>query len=64
MTIEQHCQPGTEDVPVDRPLVTQAEGMNVGAMPHEQFMAQIRLFGTEVLPKLHAHRITRVPNAA
>jgi hypothetical protein len=38
--------------------------MNVGAMPHAQFIAQLRRFGAEVLPRLQAHRITRVPNAA
>jgi alkanesulfonate monooxygenase SsuD/methylene tetrahydromethanopterin reductase-like flavin-dependent oxidoreductase (luciferase family) len=38
--------------------------MNVGALPHAQFMAQLRRFGKDVLPKLHAHRVTRVPNAA
>jgi alkanesulfonate monooxygenase SsuD/methylene tetrahydromethanopterin reductase-like flavin-dependent oxidoreductase (luciferase family) len=37
--------------------------MNVGAMPHALFMEEIRRFGTEVLPKLHAHRVTRVPAA-
>jgi alkanesulfonate monooxygenase SsuD/methylene tetrahydromethanopterin reductase-like flavin-dependent oxidoreductase (luciferase family) len=37
--------------------------MNRGAMPHEVFMNQIRRFGTEVLPRLQAHAITRVPFA-
>jgi alkanesulfonate monooxygenase SsuD/methylene tetrahydromethanopterin reductase-like flavin-dependent oxidoreductase (luciferase family) len=37
--------------------------MNVGAMPHRQFMEQIRRFGREVLPKLQAHQIKRVPAA-
>jgi hypothetical protein len=37
--------------------------MNVGAMPHWQFMEQIRRFGREVLPKLQAHEVTRVPAA-
>jgi hypothetical protein len=32
VTIEQHCQPDTEDIPVHPPLVTQAEGVDVGAM--------------------------------
>jgi alkanesulfonate monooxygenase SsuD/methylene tetrahydromethanopterin reductase-like flavin-dependent oxidoreductase (luciferase family) len=38
--------------------------MNVGAMPHALFIEQIRRFGTEVLPRLHAHRVARVPAAA
>jgi alkanesulfonate monooxygenase SsuD/methylene tetrahydromethanopterin reductase-like flavin-dependent oxidoreductase (luciferase family) len=37
--------------------------LNRGAMPHEMFMDQIRRFGTEVLPKLQAHEVTRVPAA-
>jgi alkanesulfonate monooxygenase SsuD/methylene tetrahydromethanopterin reductase-like flavin-dependent oxidoreductase (luciferase family) len=38
-------------------------GMNRGAMPHEMFMHQIRRFASEVLPKLQAHEVTRVPAA-
>jgi len=38
--------------------------MNLGAMPHELFMAQLRRFGKEVLPKLQAHQVKRVPVAA
>jgi len=38
--------------------------MNLGAMPHELFLEQIRRFGREVLPKLQAHQVTRVPLAA
>jgi alkanesulfonate monooxygenase SsuD/methylene tetrahydromethanopterin reductase-like flavin-dependent oxidoreductase (luciferase family) len=34
--------------------------VNLGAMPHEMFMEQIRRFGTEVLPALHAHDVKRV----
>jgi hypothetical protein len=37
--------------------------MNRGAMPHEMFLNQIRRFAAEVLPKLQAHQITRVPAA-
>ncbi|HVV94079.1 MAG TPA: LLM class flavin-dependent oxidoreductase [Hyphomicrobiales bacterium] len=37
--------------------------MNRGAMPHEMFMRQIQRFGAEVLPRLQAHRVTRVPLA-
>ena len=38
--------------------------MNVGAMSYEVFLEQIRRFGKEVLPKLQAHQVTRVPAAA
>jgi alkanesulfonate monooxygenase SsuD/methylene tetrahydromethanopterin reductase-like flavin-dependent oxidoreductase (luciferase family) len=34
--------------------------VNLGAMPHEMFMEQIRRFGTDVLPALHAHEVKRV----
>lgn len=34
--------------------------VNLGAMPHELFIEQIRRFGREVLPKLQAHQVTRV----
>jgi alkanesulfonate monooxygenase SsuD/methylene tetrahydromethanopterin reductase-like flavin-dependent oxidoreductase (luciferase family) len=37
--------------------------MNTGAMPHEMFLNQIRLFADKVLPKLQAHKVTRVPMA-
>jgi hypothetical protein len=35
--------------------------LNRGAMPHEMFMHQIRRFAREVLPRLQAHEVTRVP---
>jgi alkanesulfonate monooxygenase SsuD/methylene tetrahydromethanopterin reductase-like flavin-dependent oxidoreductase (luciferase family) len=38
--------------------------MNLGALPHDQFMEQLRRFGTEVLPKLKAHEVKRVRLAA
>ena len=38
--------------------------MNVGAMTYEVFLEQIRRFGKDVLPKLQAHRVKRVPAAA
>jgi alkanesulfonate monooxygenase SsuD/methylene tetrahydromethanopterin reductase-like flavin-dependent oxidoreductase (luciferase family) len=38
--------------------------MNLGAMPHDLFLEQIRRFGREVLPKLQAHQVRRVPAAA
>ena len=37
--------------------------MNLGALPHKDFLEQIRRFGREVLPKLQAHKVTRVPAA-
>jgi alkanesulfonate monooxygenase SsuD/methylene tetrahydromethanopterin reductase-like flavin-dependent oxidoreductase (luciferase family) len=33
--------------------------MNRGAMPHEMFMEQIRRFGSEVLPALQKHEVTK-----
>jgi alkanesulfonate monooxygenase SsuD/methylene tetrahydromethanopterin reductase-like flavin-dependent oxidoreductase (luciferase family) len=36
---------------------------NRGAMPHEQFVEQIRRFAVDVLPALQAHAITSVPLA-
>jgi hypothetical protein len=38
--------------------------MNLGAVPHELHLEQVRRFGREVLPRLQAHRVTRVPAAA
>ena len=38
--------------------------MNVGAMSYEVFLEQIRRFGREVLPRLQAHQVKRVPAAA
>jgi len=38
--------------------------VNNGAMPHRQYMEQLRRFGREVLPALQAHPVTRVPAAA
>jgi hypothetical protein len=37
--------------------------MNTGAMPHEMFVNQIRLFADKVLPALQAHQVKRVPVA-
>jgi hypothetical protein len=37
--------------------------MNRGAVPQDMFLNQIRRFGKEVLPRLQAHKITRVPMA-
>jgi len=37
--------------------------MNTGAMPHEMFVNQIRLFAEKVLPALQAHQVKRVPAA-
>jgi len=38
--------------------------MNLGAMPHELFLKQIRRFAKEVLPALQAHEVKRVRLAA
>jgi alkanesulfonate monooxygenase SsuD/methylene tetrahydromethanopterin reductase-like flavin-dependent oxidoreductase (luciferase family) len=37
--------------------------LNRGAMPHPMFMGQIERFAREVLPRLQAHQVTRVPAA-
>lgn len=37
--------------------------LNLGALPHDLFMEQIRRFGKDVLPRLQAHQVTRVPAA-
>jgi alkanesulfonate monooxygenase SsuD/methylene tetrahydromethanopterin reductase-like flavin-dependent oxidoreductase (luciferase family) len=37
--------------------------MNRGALPHDLFMAQIERFAHEVLPRLQAHEVKRVPAA-
>jgi alkanesulfonate monooxygenase SsuD/methylene tetrahydromethanopterin reductase-like flavin-dependent oxidoreductase (luciferase family) len=36
---------------------------NLGAMPYQPFLEQVRRFAREVLPKLQAHQVTRVPAA-
>jgi len=35
--------------------------MNTGAMPHEMFLNQIRVFAEKVLPALQAHEVKTVP---
>ena len=51
-------------------LIEQAEAVgankllinvNFGAMPNDLFMEQVRRFGREVLPKLQAHQVKRIP---
>ena len=37
--------------------------LNRGALPHPLFMQQIRRFAAEVLPRLQAHEVNRVPPA-
>ena len=37
--------------------------LNLGAVPHDLHLEQVRRFGREVLPKLQAHRVARVPAA-
>ncbi len=48
--LAEHAGAGTVNVSLNR-----------GAMPHEMFLNQIRRFAAEVLPRLHKHKITRVP---
>ena len=38
--------------------------LNLGALPPEMFMEQVRRFGKEVLPKLQAHQVRTLPLAA
>jgi len=38
--------------------------MNLGAMPGDVFLKQLRRFAKEVLPKLQAHQVKQVPAAA
>ncbi len=54
-------------------LIARAEAMgansmllnlNLGALPPEMFMEQVRRFGKEVLPKLQAHQVRRASIAA
>ncbi len=35
--------------------------LNLGALPNDMFLEQVRRFGREVLPILHAHEVKRVP---
>ena len=37
--------------------------LNRGVLPHEMFTEQIRLFARDVLPRLQAHEVVRVPLA-
>jgi alkanesulfonate monooxygenase SsuD/methylene tetrahydromethanopterin reductase-like flavin-dependent oxidoreductase (luciferase family) len=36
--------------------------LNLGALPYEMFLEQVRRFGREVLPRLQAHQVTRLPS--
>jgi hypothetical protein len=38
--------------------------LNLGALPYDLFLEQVRRFGKDVLPKLQAHQVTRVPAAS
>jgi hypothetical protein len=38
--------------------------MNTGALPHDMFMNQIKLFADKVLPRLQAYESKEVPAAA
>jgi alkanesulfonate monooxygenase SsuD/methylene tetrahydromethanopterin reductase-like flavin-dependent oxidoreductase (luciferase family) len=67
----EHMAIGSPDEVAER-IVAEAEDAgaetvllmcNRGAMPKEMFLNQIRRLGAEVLPRLQARRITRVPHA-
>jgi alkanesulfonate monooxygenase SsuD/methylene tetrahydromethanopterin reductase-like flavin-dependent oxidoreductase (luciferase family) len=67
----EHMPWGTADE-VARRIIAEAEAvgaatalvsMNRGAMPHELFLTQIHRFAEQVLPRLRARAITRVPLA-
>ncbi len=67
----EHMAWGTPDEVVER-IITEADQAgaetvllmcNRGAMPQEMFLNQIRRLGAEVLPRLQAHKVTRVPFA-
>ena len=67
----EHMAWGTADEVAER-IIAEAEQAgagtillmcNRGGLPKDQFIDQIRRIGAEVLPKLHAKEITRVPYA-
>ena len=67
----EHMAWGTGDEVAER-IIAEAEQAgagtillmcNRGGLPKDQFIDQIRRIGAEVLPKLHAKQITRVPYA-
>jgi alkanesulfonate monooxygenase SsuD/methylene tetrahydromethanopterin reductase-like flavin-dependent oxidoreductase (luciferase family) len=67
----EHMPWGTADE-VARRIIAAAESagadtvqvsLNRGVLPHEMFIEQIRRFARDVLPALHAHKVTRVPLA-
>jgi alkanesulfonate monooxygenase SsuD/methylene tetrahydromethanopterin reductase-like flavin-dependent oxidoreductase (luciferase family) len=67
----EHMPMGTADEVAER-IIEAAESaganqvqlaMNRGCLPHDLFMAQIERFAREVLPRLQAHEVKRVPAA-
>ncbi|MBV9824063.1 MAG: LLM class flavin-dependent oxidoreductase [Alphaproteobacteria bacterium] len=67
----EHMPLGTADEVAER-IIEAAESaganqvqlaLNRGALPHELFMAQIERFAREVLPRLQAYEVKRVPAA-
>ena len=69
--LAEHLPWGTPREVTER-IIAAAEGagadmvqisLNRGAMPHEMFIEQIRRFAREVLPRLQAHEVKRVPAA-
>lgn len=67
----EHMPWGTADEIVERVIAEADEvgartillSCNRGAMPQEMFLNQIRRIGEEVLPRLQAHKVTRVKHA-
>ncbi len=67
----EHMAIGSPDEVADR-IIAEADDAgaetvllmcNRGAMPKEMFLNQIRRLGSEVLPRLQAHQVTRIPHA-
>jgi alkanesulfonate monooxygenase SsuD/methylene tetrahydromethanopterin reductase-like flavin-dependent oxidoreductase (luciferase family) len=67
----EHMPLGTADEVAER-IIAAAESaganqvqlaLNRGGLPHDLFMAQVERFAREVLPRLQAHDVKRVPAA-
>ena len=67
----EHMPMGTADEVAER-IIAAADSaganqvqlaLNRGCLPHELFIAQIKRFAAEVLPRLQAHEVRRVPAA-
>ena len=58
--VAEHLIAGAEHAGANAVLLNTCNGV----VPHELMMEQIRRFGRDVLPLLHAHEVKRVPAAA